>query len=89
MLVREMEEIMTDRIELNDQDVENIAGGAFYFNSYTNEDGTEYMTCRVDDVGTFYCSESAKRKIALYVINNRGASVESVIDYAVTNGYFW
>ena len=47
------------------------------------------MTCRVDGVGTFNCSENAKRKISLFFMNNEDASAQDAVDYALANGYFW
>lgn len=82
---------MADRMELNEQELDSVVGGAFYYNTYTNEDGSEYMTCRVDDFGTYYCSDNAKKKIVTYAMKKGVANVtvEELIQYALDNGYFW
>lgn len=76
---------MSNRTELNAMEMENVIGGAFHYN--THDDGS--MTCRVDGVGTFNCSENAKRKISLFFMNNEDASAQDAVDYALANGYFW
>ena len=76
------------RIELNDEQMENVVGGAFHYNTHKNADGSEYMTCRVDGAGTYYCTENAKRKISLYIMNNESCTLNDIINYALANGYF-
>jgi len=82
---------MAERIQLNEQDLEQVAGGKFYFNTYTNEDGSEYMTCRLEDGTTFFCTDNAKKKIATYCMVNgvNNVTIAQVVDYCLTNGYFW
>ena len=80
---------MANRVELSLEDAGKIAGGDFWYNTYTNEDGSTYMTCRVDGVGTFYCSDNAKKMIVTYYMNNKGVTLEDVINFALNNGYFW
>jgi hypothetical protein len=79
---------MAERMQLNEQDLESVVGGAFHYNSYENPDGSEYMTCRVDGASTYYCTENAKNKISAYIILQRPTSLQQVIDYAITKGYF-
>lgn len=80
---------MGKRIELKEDEMDQVVGGQFHYNTHTNEDGTEYMTCRVDGAGTYYCSENAKRNISLFFMNNPDAPLEAAIDYAFQKGYFW
>jgi len=80
---------MAERVELNAMELESVVGGAFHYNTHTNDDGSEYMTCRVDDVGTYNCSENAKRKISLYFMDNPDASAEDAVNYALSIGVFW
>lgn len=80
---------MADRVLLSDDELDNVSGGAFNYNTYTNSDGSSYMTCRVDNVGTYNCTENAKRYISLFFMNNPSASVQDAIDYAFANGYFF
>ena len=77
------------RVELNDEMMNKVVGGAFHYNTHTNEDGSEYMTCRVDGPDTtYYCTENAKRKISLYIMNNEDCTLDGIINYALENGYF-
>jgi len=81
---------MSGYIKLNDQELENVIGGAFHYN--TKPDGT--MTCRVDAYGTYSggtynCTENAKQKISLYFMNHENATLEDAINYALTNHFFW
>lgn len=76
---------MADRIELNESILDGVVGGAFTYN--TEDDGS--MTCRVDGAGTYNCSENAKRKISLYIMQNKDCTLDDVVDYALSNGYFW
>ena len=80
---------MANRVELNEMEMEKVAGGDFWYDTHTNEDGSEYMTCRVDNVGTFYCSANAKRNICLYYMKNLDATLEEIIQYALDNQLFW
>lgn len=80
---------MANRVELNATELESVVGGAFTYNTYANDDGSEYMTCRVDDIGTYYCSENAKRKISLFIMENDGVTAQDAVDYALSIGVFW
>ena len=77
------------RVELNEQNLENVVGGAFHYNY--NSDGT--MTCRVDGYGsyaggTYDCTALAKDMISVYILKNRPNSLEEIIDYALQAGLF-
>lgn len=76
---------MANRMELNDQELENVVGGAFHYN--TQADGS--MTCRVDGAGTYHCTDNAKQKLSKYFLQNPDASLQDAINYALQNGYFW
>ena len=80
---------MADRVLLSDDELDNVSGGAFNYNTYSNADGSSYMTCRVDGVGTFNCTESAKRYISLFIMNNDSCTLDEVVNYALANGYFF
>ena len=81
---------MAERMLLNDNEAENVVGGAFIYTTHTNPDGTEYMTCLVEDTGiTYFCKESAKRNISLFIIKERPSTVDEVVQYALDNNYFW
>lgn len=76
---------MGNRVELNEASLDQVVGGAFHYN--TQSDGS--MTCRVDGAGTYNCSENAKRKISLYIMNHEDCTLDEVVNYALDNGYFW
>ena len=76
---------MENRVELNEQELDLVVGGQFHYN--THSDGS--MTCRVDDIDTYHCTENAKRKISLYFMHNPSASAQDAVNYALANGYFW
>ena len=80
---------MSKRVELKIDEMEMVVGGKFTYNTYENEDGSEYMTCRVDDIGTFYCTDNAKQKISVFFLNNPDASAQDAVDYALKKKYFW
>ena len=83
---------MSGRVELKAADLEQVVGGQFHYNTLTNGDGSEYMTCRVDGdpgAGTYYCTDNAKNKISLYIMQNETCTLDDVINYALANGYFW
>ena len=81
---------MSNRVELNGQELEQVVGGAFHYNS--NSDGT--MSCRVDGYGsypggTYNCSATAKNMISVYILKNNPESLEDIINYALQAGLFW
>lgn len=80
---------MSKRVELKLDEMEMVVGGRFTYNTHQNEDGSEYMTCRVDDIGTFYCKDNAKQKISVFFLNNPDATAQDGVDYALQKGYFW
>ena len=76
---------MAERIELNGQDLEAIAGGAFNFRY--NSKG-RYI-CDVDGIGVFYADETAKRKINIHDIQNPGMSEQDLVNWAKSEGLLW
>lgn len=76
---------MADHIKLTDQDLEQVIGGAFHYN--TRPDGTMY--CRVDGAGTYNCTDNAKQKISTFFVQNPEATLEEAIKFALDNHYFW
>ena len=59
---------MANRIELNDTEVEQVAGGNF--NWWREEDGTRM--CWVNDIGTYVCSVDAKDTYAWLKAEHKG-----------------
>lgn len=79
-----------NRVELNEQELESIVGGAYVFSAYIGADGEEHLKCKVTGgYGTYQCSESAKRKIDSYLVSHSNADPQEVINYAVNSGLFW
>ena len=76
---------MANRVELNEQELDNVVGGAFHYN--TMPDGS--MTCRVDGDLTYKCTDNAKQKISKFFLQNPNATLQDAINYAKQNGYFW
>ena len=73
------------RMELNEQDMEEVVGGAYHY--YYHKDGT--ITVKVDNVGTYNCSPDAKIKIVAYKLENEGTPPAEVVQYAIDNGLYW
>jgi len=75
------------RIELNDQALDDVVGGAFIF--YTNKDTGEKL-CYVEGIGTYKpTSTSAKKKLTVMCANpeNNGKSQQELLDMAIAAGY--
>ena len=74
---------MAKRVQLNEEQVEKVVGGAFNF--YTNKKGQQ--RCVVDDVGTYYVTPNAM----MWVIERTAGSDDSsavVTQEALDLGYF-
>lgn len=80
---------MAERIQLNENELEDVVGGAFIYNTYTNDDGSSYMTCRVEGDSTYYCTADAKDKISVFILTERPTSLQQIVNYAKDNGLFW
>ena len=76
---------MADRIELNEQDLQDVVGGAFNF--YTYKKTGEYL-CYVDGIGTYKpTSSSSRAQIVVMCAQNDGLSQQELVDLAIANGY--
>ncbi len=71
------------RVQLNDNQLEQVSGGAFNF--YKKDDQNQ---CYVDGMGTFNCSADASNWV-LQRMATTGAPVSTVIAEAVEKGLFW
>jgi len=80
-----MEDKNMAREELNEQNLEDVVGGAFWF--WTEPDGSYH--CKVDGVGTFNATTEARRALSLFYIENNKPSAQDMVDYAVANNLFW
>lgn len=75
------------RVELNDQDLEDVVGGAF--NWYYDPNGIR--SCFVDGVGDFVCNaESRDRYTALKLQHKKDRwSAQQYVDVLVSEGLLW
>ena len=80
-----MEDNNMARIELDEQQMEDVVGGAFHFQYNRKGD----YVCKVDGVGVYYAKESAKRAIAVYDAQNPGLGDAALTQWAIANGYLW
>ena len=76
---------MSDRIELDEQALEGIVGGAFHFQY--NKKGQ--YACKVDGIGSFFADEDAMRKIHKYDVANGGLSDQELVDWALSQHILW
>ena len=74
---------MAERVQLNDTELDQVAGGAFNFYS---RDGK--AQCYIDGVGTFNCSDSASAWI-ISQITRPDVSPADIVDEAVKKGLLW
>ncbi len=75
---------MAKRMQLNDEQVEQVTGGAFNF--YTSKEGQRLVY--VDGVGTFNCNDSASAWI-ISQITSPNASEEAIVKEALEKGMLW
>lgn len=76
---------MGNRMELNEQDLEEVVGGAFNF--YTYKKTGEYL-CYVDGIGTYKATSSkSKTQVTKMCAQNNGLSQQELADMAVAKGY--
>ncbi len=75
---------MAARMQLNDDQLDMVTGGAFNF--YAGKDGQKQVY--VDGVGTFNCNDSASAWIVSQITSGN-TSPESVVAEAVEKGLLW
>lgn len=73
------------RIELNEQQMQDVTGGIFHWQY--NSKG-EYVVI-VDGVGAYYADESAKRKINKHDVECPGLSDAEKVEWAISEGLLW
>lgn len=78
---------MADRIQINEEDIEQVVGGAFNF--FTSKKTGE-MKCYVDGIGTYTCpSSTAKDQLSVMCARNPGLSQQELLDRAIANGWLY
>jgi len=78
---------MAERVQLKDQDLEDVVGGAFVF--YTSRDTGEQL-CYVEGIGVYRPTDSmSKRNISIMCarLENNGKSQQELFQMAVDAGY--
>ena len=77
---------MAERVQLNEQDIENVVGGAF--NWYTDNDGNVF--CRVDGFRTYKATTSAQNKLMRLMVTHKkdGWTAKDYVDALCEGGYF-
>lgn len=78
---------MTDRVELNELDVEDIVGGSYNF--YYDAQGAR--RCDVDNVGDFACDAEARDRLTALKLLHRGQgwTAQMYVDQLINEGHFW
>lgn len=74
---------MGTRIQMNEDTLDLVNGGAFNFYDLEGQGA-----CYVDGVGTFYCNDKAATWI-VEQMSKPGASASAIADEAVARGLFW
>lgn len=74
------------RMELNEENLANVVGGAF--NWYSEDDGSSY--CKVDGVGTYKVTPSAQSRWMMLMLQHKldGWTAADFVDVLVSEGYF-
>lgn len=75
---------MANRVQLNDDQLDMVTGGAFNF--YAGKDGQKQVY--VDGVGTFNCSDAASAWIISQITSGNN-SPAAVVEEAVAQGLLW
>ena len=74
---------MANRMQLNDDQLEQVTGGAFNFYS---RDGQKLVY--VDGIGTFYCNDSASSWIISQMTSDNVAP-DAIVEKALKEGLIW
>ena len=75
---------MEKRTQLNDEQVEQVTGGAFNF--YSGKEGQKMVY--VDGIGTFNCNDSASAWIISQVTSS-SATAKTIVSEALEKGLLW
>ena len=77
---------MEERKNLNEQDLEDVVGGAFKY----KEDDEGNCRCKVDNIGIYNCVPNAKGRIMKYMAQYEfKKSAQEIVDWALSQGIFW
>jgi len=83
-----MEDKNMARIELNEQNLEDVVGGAFNFYYDPNNNGAR--SCYVDNVGNFTCTAEARDRLTALKLEHKKDhwSAQQYVNVLVNEGYF-
>jgi len=73
------------RVELNEENLENVVGGAFRF----RYDANGNFLCKVDGIGIFNAKESAVFQINKYDIEHPELTPADLVAWAKSQGLLW
>ena len=78
---------MADRIQLNEQEMDDVVGGAYNF--YYDAQGAK--RCDVDNVGDYRCDSEARDRLTALKLLHRGQgwTAQMYVDELVKEGHFW
>ena len=76
-----------DRIQLSEEDIENVVGGAFNF--FYNDQGA--YACYVDGVGRFECNSQARDRLTALKLQHKKDrwTAQQYVDVLIAEGVFW
>ena len=74
---------MADRIQLNEQDLNDVVGGEFHYQY--NRKGQ--FICKVDSMGVYYAAENAREKIHAYDVAHPELNEQELTKWALGAGY--
>ena len=80
---------MAKRVQLNEQDLDSVVGGAFIF--YTNKDNGEKL-CYVEGIGVYQPTSSQSKENIMVMCarsENAGKSQQELLDMAIGAGYLY
>lgn len=82
-----MEDNNMARELLNEQNLEDIVGGAYNF--YYDENGVK--CCQVDGVGTYQCTADAQDKLIFYKLQykGQGLTAQDYVNLMINAGCFF
>lgn len=78
---------MAKRVELKENDLVNVAGGAW--NYYDSDNNGTVDKCRIDGDKTYNCNAGSKNNIIVMMVKNPGLSLQEYISMALDKGYIW
>ena len=76
---------MTNRIELNEEQLDGVVGGAWTF--FVDDEGKPAVN--IDGYGTYHCGAGANNKYIQLYIKNPKATLDELVQMAKAQGIIW